>query len=103
MSAHIREESQEIADLMGDMTPREPNGNGNGWRAGPAWLGEAASSPKTARQAASIAHLLRLYRALISARNEIAIRVIEGGGDGESVRKACRTYDRCLDAFEAAR
>lgn len=103
MSTHIREASQEIEAIMGDMTAREPNGNGNGWRVGPAWLGCNASSPETARQAFAIAHLLPLYRALISARNEIAMRAVEDGGDARSVRKACRAYDGALDAFEAAR
>lgn len=103
MSANTREASQKIEAIMGDMTPREPNGRGNGWRVGPAWLGCNASSPETARQAFAIAHLLPLYRALISARNEIAMRAVEDGGDARSINKICHAYDSALDAFEAAR
>ena len=103
MSTHIREASQEIEAIMGDMTAREPNGSGNGWRVGPAWLGRNASSLETERQASAISHLLPLYRALISARNEIAMRAVEDGGDARSINKVCHAYDSALDAFEAAR
>ena len=34
--------------------PREPNGRGNGWKVGPAWLGENAYSEETAANARRI-------------------------------------------------
>ena len=48
---------------MSGWTATEPNGPGNGWRVGPAWLGSDASSDDT-RQAA---HLIAAAPDLLAA------------------------------------
>lgn len=54
----------------------EPNGSGNGWRVGPAWLGSDASSDETRQAARIIAaapDLLAACEALASGRNNDAV------------------------------
>jgi len=56
----------------GPWMAREPNGPGNGWRVGPAWLGEAPSSNETSANANLIAaapDLLAACEAFVEAEH----------------------------------
>ena len=52
------------AHTPGPWIASEPNGKGNGWRVGPAWLGERAWSPETAADARLIAAAPEMLEAL---------------------------------------
>lgn len=52
---------------MSGWEPREPNGKGNGWRVGPAWLGCNPDSPQARRDAHLIAAAPDMLEALKDA------------------------------------
>ena len=65
-------------------SPREPNGKGHGWQAGPAWLGTEAYSEETAANARLIAAAPELLESLKLLMADERI----GGPDGAKARAA---------------
>ena len=77
----------ETKHTPGPWSAREPNGPGNGWRAGPAWLGEAPWSDETRANAHLIAAAPDMLAALEAA---LAYLTMAGTDHAEPTRAILR-------------
>lgn len=78
-----------MSHTPGPWHPREPNGKGNGWSVGPAWLGSDAASSQTRHDAHLISAAPGMLEALeaISPMLPRSLMTATHGDPTEAIRK----------------
>ena len=97
MQHFLKDISMTTKHTPGPWMSREINGRGNGWKAGPAWLGEAAHSDETAANAQLIAAAPEMLTALRKA-----VVVLAGACTHAPELEPHETYDAVSAAIAKA-